>query len=147
LRQAHRSFARHDEQGASLLEHHVCCALDEGTRQAVRNGRHRLHRTGRDHHRVCAFAAAGNARAEVLVAVQDPAATTHTLAPDFLEVGLQPIDAGLRPEFVGQEAPAVLGDDQIDVLPVLQQRREGPHRIERTTGAGDGEHDAPRDVS
>ena len=58
-------------------------------------------------HRVGALAAAGDPRAEILVAVQHPAAPTHAFAPGLLEVGLQAFDAGLRTEFVDQQAAAV----------------------------------------
>ena len=42
-------------------------------------------------------------------------------------------------ELVVQQAPAVVGDDHLEMAAPLEQRRHRPHRVERAAGAGDGD--------
>src|SRR5438876_3108289 len=62
-----RRLARDQHQGAALLEHDVCGALDETAARAVRHRRHRPHRARADHHPRSTGGARRGLRAAILV--------------------------------------------------------------------------------
>ncbi len=59
----------------------------------------------------------------------------------------EPIERRLLTEFVVQQATAVVGDHQLDVLAPLEQRGQRARGVERAAGAGDGNGDRRRAFS
>ena len=140
LRQAHRRFTRHDDERTALLEHHVGGALDQIPGETVRDTGERLHRAGHDRHPVRIVAAARDRRAEVPIAVDDERAGLDACPIARRQVVAEPVDRGLLPQLIAQEAAAEVRRDDLEPRPLFEERGDRPHRVDRAARAGDADH-------
>ena len=76
--------------------------------------------------------------AEVAVAEHVVASPAHPLTVPGLQVRQQSVEGGLLTQFVHEQAPSVVADDEIQVATLLEQRRNRAGSVERAACAGDG---------
>ena len=122
MHQAHRRFARHEDEPPALLQHHIRRPQQDILAQPVGNPSQRAHRAGNDHHRVERIRAAGERHIHALQAVRlHPRRQT--------EAGGQ---------FLAENDLRVIALHDVNLVRLRIEIVEQPLRIERPAGTRDG---------